>query len=239
MLNGSPGVHPFTGLSVAASAWIAVVGLNSPWVSAACVLAAWGWAAAFSTTRSQPWRVPLWGLALSAPVSASMILIHAPHGQRPLAPLLTADGLAVALVLSLRFGALVTAVLAATATFRVADLAKAVQAAGLPASLGYIVGATLRLVPEARVAVDRIREANALAGRSTGGLAVIPRVITPLVTTLMVRAAHSARSLETLGLGNPGPRTLLRPVPDSRPQRVVRWVLPVVAVAAVMGRAAI
>lgn len=216
-----------------------MVGLNSPWFSAACVLVSWVYAGVCAAQpknlMSRVVRVPLWSVALSAPVAASMILIHAPHGRQRLAPLLTSDGLLVALELTLRFMALVTVVVAATATFKVADLAKALQMAGVPASLGYVVGATLQLAPEARSAIRRIKEANALAGRSTRGSAVFPRVVVPLMTTLMVRAAHSSATLETLGLGRTGPRTVLSPVPDSPGQRVLRWAVPCVSVAVVVG----
>ncbi|KQB83756.1 energy-coupling factor transporter transmembrane component T family protein [Corynebacterium oculi] len=232
-------MHPLTSLSLAAGAWILVVGINSFWVSVACILLAWGYAAAATVWEGSPLRrvsrVPLWGAALSAPVAASMILIHAPHGQHRVAPLLTSDGLLVAAELTVRFLALVTVVLAATVSFRVADLAKALQTAKVPASLGYVVGATLHLAPEARASIRRIREANALAGRSTRGWAIFPRVVVPLMTTLMVRAAHSAETLETLGVGRKGPRTVLCPVPDSGAQRLIRWLAPWVCVAVVAG----
>lgn len=202
---------------------------------------AWVYAWLFSVGSGSWWRrisrVPLWGLALSAPVAASMILIHVPHGEHRVAPLVTSDGILAALELTLRFLALVTLVVAATATFKVADLAKALQGARIPPAVGYVVGTTLNLAPEARATVRRIVEANALAGRSTRGLALFPRVIIPLVTGLMVRAAQNAESLETLGLGRPGPRTVLREVRDSAWQRAVRWAAPSVAAAAVLGGA--
>ncbi|KQB86325.1 energy-coupling factor transporter transmembrane component T [Corynebacterium lowii] len=227
--------HPFTSLSLAASAWILVVGLNSPWVSGCVVALAW----ALSAARHPAWRVPAWSLGLSAPVAASMLIIHAPHGHNSIAPLLTSDGLVVAAVLSLRFLALVTAVVAAVASFRVADLAKALQGAGVVASLGYVVGATLQLAPEVRVVARKIRQANDLAGRSTKGLAVIPRVVLPLITQVVSGAVRRADTLETIGVGLPGARTVLRPVPDSTGQRLVRWLIPLLCVMIVIAKVAL
>ncbi|MCH6196325.1 energy-coupling factor transporter transmembrane protein EcfT [Corynebacterium mastitidis] len=234
--RGAP-VHPFTCLSLAACGWVLAVGLNTAWVSLALILLSWG-AGALAGGRPR-WRVAAWSLALSAPVAVSMLIIHAPHGRQRIAPLLSGDGLLLALVLSLRFTALVSTVLAAVAWMRVADLAKALQASGAPSALAYAVAATLQLAPQARAAARTIREANALAGRSVRGLRAVPGVAVPLVVVLMGRAARSGETLAALGVGEKGPRTVLRPVPDSAVQRCLRWLAPVCCAVAVAGRAAL
>lgn len=196
--------------------------INRPWVSAAVIALAL--AAGTARVRNASLAVAVGALAL--PVALSMLLIHAPYGAARIAPLLTADGLAVAGVLTLRFVALISSLLAAGTFFTVADLAKALQAVPGGNRLSYLAGSTLQLFPQGAARVRAVRDANALRGRAVTVKTVVPHLIMPVLTELLTTGAARGQALETAGYDIEGPRTVLRPVPDSPWQRVVRWGFP-------------
>lgn len=198
------------------------MGINRPQVSAA-VLAV---ALLVGTVRTKnPSLLAAVG-ALAFPVALSMILIHAPYGTERIAPLITADGLAVAGVLTLRFVTLIASLLAAGTFFTVADLAKALQAVPGGNRLSYLAGSTLQLFPQGGQRVRVVRDANSLRGRAVTVKTIAPHLIMPVLTELLTTGAARGQALETAGYDIEGPRTVLRPVPDSPWQRAVRWGFP-------------
>jgi len=126
-------MNPLTILSFAASAWILILGVNNPWLSAFFLVAALLWR-----------RVLVPTALLVLPMALSLAVIHIPFGHAHLAA-----------ELALRCAALVAVALAAFSTFTIADLAKAMQATRAPANLSYILGSALRILPEGRAGVDR------------------------------------------------------------------------------------
>lgn len=198
------------------------MGINRPWVSAAVIALAL--AAGTARVRNASLVVAVGALAL--PVALSMLLIHAPYGAARIAPLLTADGLAVAGVLTLRFVALISSLLAAGTFFTVADLAKALQAVPGGNRLSYLAGSTLQLFPQGAARVRVVRDANVLRGRPVRANTVVPHLIMPVLTELLTTGAARGQALETAGYDLEGRRTVLRPVPDSPWQRAVRWGFP-------------
>lgn len=198
------------------------MGINRPWVSAAVIALAL--AAGTARVRNASLVVAVGALAL--PVALSMLLIHAPYGAARIAPLLTADGLAVAGVLTLRFVALISSLLAAGTFFTVADLAKALQAVPGGNRMSYLAGSTLQLFPQGAARVRVVRDANVLRGRPVRANTVVPHLIMPVLTELLTTGAARGQALETAGYDIEGPRTVLRPVPDSPWQRAVRWGFP-------------
>lgn len=223
-------VHPFTALVAAASAWILVLGINTWQFSLAVVALAW----AVSTWHTRNASVIATTLLLAAPTGLSMLFVHAPYGDHRLAPLLTLDGLAAAGTLTARFTALMAAFLAAAAFIQVTELAKALQVSPLGTRAAYVFTAALQLLPQAGHTVAQVRDANRLAGRRIHLGTVIPALVVPVITHLLTANVQKSAALETAGLELPGRRTLLRPVPDSRPQQVARVLLPVCAVAGVL-----
>lgn len=199
------------------------MGINRPWVSAAVIALAL--AAGTARVRNASLVVAVGALAL--PVALSMLLIHAPYGSERIAPLLTADGLAVAGVLTLRFVALISSLLAAGTFFTVADLAKALQAVPGGNRLSYLAGSTLQLFPQGGQRVRVVRDANSLRGRAVTVKTIAPNLIMPVLTELLTTGAARGQALETAGYDLEGRRTVLRPVADSPVQRAIRWGFPV------------
>lgn len=223
-------VNPLTALSVGFSGWILVMGLNTPVVSAAVIAAAL--IVGTAKTRNASLIVAV-GL-LAAPVVASMVLIHAPYGEERIAPLLTADGLRVAGELALRFTALISSLLAASAFVRVPDLAKALQVLPGGNRISYLAGSTLQLFPQGTDRVRIVRDANHLKNRPVTLKTAVPHLIMPMLTELLTVGAARGQALETAGYDLVGRRTVLRPVHDSRLQQLIRWSVPILCVAVVV-----
>ena len=222
-------MNPLTALALAASGWIAVLGINRPTFS--LVVAAVALVAGTIGARSA--AVVARVAALSVPAALSMTLVHAPYGERRVAPLLTLDGLAVAGELSLRFVALMSCFLVAMAFVRIPELVKALQVAPGGNRVAYIVGSALQLLPQGVRAVTTVREANRLRGRRIGLRTVVPHVVLPVLAELLGSGANKGYALETAGYELPGRRTVLRPAPDSAVERVLRWLCPVAVLVAV------
>lgn len=223
-------LNPLTALAVGASGWIVVMGANRPAVSAAVLVVA----LITGTAKTRSFALGAAVAALALPVALSMVLIHAPYGEERIAPLITADGLAVAGELALRFTALMACILAAGVFVRVPDLAKTLQVRRYGNRLSYITGATLQLFPQAAARVRVVRDANRLKARPVNMKTVVPNLIMPVLAELLTLAANRGRALETAGYGIDGPRTLLRPVHDSALQRAVRILVPLVCLAVVL-----
>lgn len=223
-------LNPLTALAVGASGWIVVMGVNRPAVSAAVLIVAL--LIGTAKTRSVALIAAVAGLAL--PVALSMVLIHAPYGEERIAPLITADGLAVAGELALRFTALMACILAAGVFVRVPDLAKALQVRRYGNRLSYIAGATLQLFPQGAQRVRVARDANALKARPVTVKTVVPNLIMPVITELLTQSAARGRALETAGYDLPGRRTVLRPVHDSGLQRAIRWIAPLICIGVIL-----
>lgn len=219
--------NPLSWLVVAASLWILVLGVNQPWLSALIFILA----QAFALIRLRNFSVLAATLALVIPVSLSMLLVHAPFGEEPLLPLITADGLRTAAELCLRFLTLMSAFLAAATAVTVPELVKAVQGnRWLGHRLAYVIGSAVHLLPQGREALATVREANQLRGRNTRRpIHALRFIALPLITRLLNTGAARAIPLEVAGMDHPGTRTVLRPVPDSRVERIIRWLLPLAA----------
>lgn len=220
-------VNPLTALAVGASGWILVMGINTPRASAAIVIAALAIAAAKTRNLAPVIAVA----ALTLPVALSMLIIHAPYGQVRIAPLITADGAAIAGELVLRFTALMACLVAAGTFVRVPDLAKALQAVPGGNRLSYLAGSTLQLFPQGAQRVRVTRDANRIKARPITAKTVVPNLIMPVLTELLTLSSHRGRALETAGYDLAGRKTVLRPVPDSGLQRAVRWSSPLICLA--------
>lgn len=223
-------VNPLTALAVAASGWILTMGINTPVASAAIIVTA----LVIGTAKTRNASLIVAVAALAVPVLLSMVLIHAPYGERRLAPLITADGLLVAGELGLRFIALMSCVLAAGTFIRMPELAKALQILRGGNRLSYLAGSTLQLFPQGAQRVSIARDANALKARPITVKTVVPNLAMPVLTELLTQAASRGRALETAGYNLEGRRTVLRPVYDSQLQRAIRWLLPLICIAVVI-----
>ncbi|WIM68590.1 energy-coupling factor transporter transmembrane component T [Corynebacterium breve] len=223
-------VNPLTALSLGFTGWIVALGMNRPEVSACLVVVA----LIIGTARTRNFSVPASVLALSAPVAVSMLLVHAPFGKQRIAPLITADGVAQAGEMTLRFMALMSCLIAAMTFVKIPELVKAVQISPLGSRAAYIVGSSLQFLPQGKLTVTTARDANQLRGRRITMSSVVPAVVLPVITGLLTHGAARGQFLETTGYDVQGRRTVLRPAPDSTAQRFLRWTIPVVTLAVVI-----
>lgn len=219
-------LHPLTVIVIGVSAWVAALSISWPWLHLAIIVV--GWAAGIAGSRTV--AVPATSIALSIPAGLSMLLVHAPHGEHQIAPLLTSDGLLTAGELALRFCALMTSLLAVMANVHIPDLLKALQHAGLHHSVVYVLGSSLQLLPQASVLIREVSTANRLAGRKVGFTNVVPHMVIPLITRLLTHGADRGMMLQGMGYDAPGRRTVLYPVRARRWEILLRIGFPVLTV---------
>jgi energy-coupling factor transport system permease protein len=223
-------LHPFTGLAFAGAA--AMVGLAADrwWLSLAIVAACLLLARRRGITR----RLAGTAAAVLAPIWLSQLLVHAAFdrvGSHVLlagGPVrLTVEGLATAGGLGLRVAAFATVFLLYSLTLDRYALIRALDQAGLPAQLGYVIAATLALVPATIERAQAIAQAQAVRGAGGRGLAdrlVAARMLAvPLVLASLQDATERSASLQLRGF----------PAGPDRTQYVAakarRWELPAAA----------
>ncbi|MGG5751355.1 energy-coupling factor transporter transmembrane component T family protein [Zafaria sp. Z1313] len=226
-------LHPFTTASFAATTAVVVIASGSRWAAAATVLACA--VAAVRTGRLRRFAAAC--AAVLVPLWASQLMIHALVDRSGAAALwevgplrITAGGLDTALGLGLRAAVLVAVgTLAALAVDR-HDLVAAIDAAGVPAQLGYIVGAAFGLGPQLAGRSRAIGRAQALRGAGGRGPAGWLRAVrlraVPLVVATVQDAALRSGHLAARGFPASGAVVRYREVADSRRQRLARRIAP-------------
>ncbi|MEY8565782.1 energy-coupling factor transporter transmembrane component T [Corynebacteriaceae bacterium 7-707] len=225
-------LSPLTPLTGAACAIVTVMVLHDPWVSAGFLLGAVLLASAGRRHR----RALVAGLLLSVPAMLSYALIYVPFGDREIARVLipvTSDGAWIAWDLGLRFAAMTCAGLV-IGSFVDADALMRRLQLSVPAPLVYMVGTVVRLLPMAQQRWRTIRQIQASRGVDVETWRSRGSTVLPLVVGLIDDAAQRARPLQRTGIGEPGPRTLLVPVPDSTVQQVCRWLMVLGAVVVIV-----
>lgn len=213
-------------------------------LSVAVVAACLGLSAAAGTAR----RVVPAAAAVLVPLGLSLLVLHGlffPEGRTVLAEWgparITAEGLQFAVQRILQLAAVVLALLLFSFSVSVPDLVAALSARGVQGRFAFVLASTLTLLPAIAGRARSIRQAQESRGLviSRGlasRVAAFRLQAVPLVLSLIEDAGTRAAALEARGLGNAGPRTSYREVPDSVLQRAVRVLLVLAALAAVVAR---
>ena len=211
-------MNPLTPLTFAACTAIIVLAVESWMLSAAVIALVTVCSLLFSTPRRS---LPA-ALAIGIPACLGFVLIYAPFGNEPGWWIVTRDGLSVAAHLGLRFLAVTMVALAGMSLVNLDRLMLALQPR-VPAPLLYVVGSTARLYPIARNRLQNIRQVHQSRGIDTSTLKAKLNTVLPLIVGLVDDAAQRSRPLQRLGVGAPGPRTVLHDVSDRTVEKVLRW----------------
>ena len=162
----------------------------------------------------------------------------------PLGPLsIYSEGILIAILAAARIFDLVTATFLFSFTTRPADLTEALIQRGLSPRIGYVIQSALQIIPQTLEQADRIRDAQRARGLETEGRlwvrarAYLPLLL-PLVLSSLVATQERAMALEVRGFGLPGRRAARYVIADRPVERALRWVIPVVVVAAIAWRSA-
>lgn len=225
-------LHPFTVL-VLAAAVVAITTAAGRWWLHTAVLTGCLLLAARAKRAGMLVRL---GAVILVPAWGSQLLIHGlvdtggGHVLAAAGPLrITTEGLLTAGQLGLRTGVLVVAGLLCSMLIDRHDLVAAVDLSSAPPQAGYLLAATLSLLPRLAQRQRAIGQAQALRGIP---LAAGPRGwwrsvrlrSVPLVLSSVQDAADRSAHLAARGFPAKGAHTRLREVPDSPVQRWVRRV---------------
>ncbi|BDQ35517.1 energy-coupling factor transporter transmembrane component T family protein [Pseudodesulfovibrio portus] len=137
------------------------------------------------------------------------------------------EGLRFGGTILLQLAAILAASLLFVFTTHPADFIAALNKAGWPPAMAYIVGSPLLMLPAMRARTGVIKAAQQARGLDSGGnllgrMRALPPLIAPLVLGAFTEIEERAIALELRGFRSPGAKTSLRMVPDSTAQRVVR-----------------
>jgi len=228
--------HPYTTLTLAAAVLLTAFALTEPLPVWLLVLAGAALAASGGVLRAGARTA----LLLSVPVWALLFVLYGVLGGEPrvaLGPVLvSAPGIARALVLGGRLTAIVLAFLTALATTSPHRLVEAMTARGVPFGRTFLLASTLTVLPRMRERAARILEAQQCRGLRLGG-SVVARVralgplTLPLILGALAEVDEQVLALDVRGAAR-GPRTALDPPPDTAGQRALRWSLGLLVVAA-------
>ncbi|WP_313810551.1 energy-coupling factor transporter transmembrane component T [Glutamicibacter sp.] len=214
-------LHPFTVLSVVIAAVAITTAIGNIWVSAAVIVLCL-FAAAFA---GKVLKLAALSAAIVLPAFVSQLLIHGLASTGSLK--LTADGVYTATALGLRTAVLVIAGLLCALTIDRHQLVAAIDLSKAPPQLGYLVAASLFLLPQLAERQKIIGEAQALRHvhfrRGVLGWLQKARMrAVPLVLTSLEESSKRAPHLAARGFPANNRMSRLRTVPDSRTQRVIR-----------------
>lgn len=187
--------------------------------------------------RSLLWRI----IALMAPVGLALVVVHglliARGASVAFGPLtLYPEGLAYGLLVFARLALLLAICLIFVMTTRPSDLARALDGAGLPPSVSYLLTAPLALVETVAAEAQMVRDSLQMRGFAPQGkfrerIGVLFAMTTPLVRSLINDAPARAEMLEMRGFRALPRRSLLNPRLESQGELWLRRGLLFIAVA--------
>lgn len=216
-------LHPFTILAVAAAVVTTTTAAGRWWLS--CTVIACALSVAWSIGKG--WKLIGLSSAIVLPTFASQLMIHGLASSGSFG--LTQAGVQTAGELGLRTAVLVVLGLLCALTIDRHQLVAAIDLSKAPAQLGYLVAATLFLLPKLADRQRAISEAQTLRQvkfhRGTRGWIQKVRLqAVPLVLSSMEETANRAPHLAARGFPAAQRMTRLREVRDSKAQRRLRHV---------------
>ncbi|HJX79400.1 energy-coupling factor transporter transmembrane component T family protein [Glutamicibacter sp.] len=225
-------LHPFTLLALVAAVVTMTTAVGLWWVSCAVLTAC----ALVASWTGHLRRLTVLSAAILIPTFASLLLIHGLVSQETSGLIaaagpfrVTEGGLETAMVLGLRTAVLVVAGLLCTLLIDKHQLVAAIDLSPAPSQVGYLLAATLFLLPHMAHKQRTIGQAQALRQAGTGrGLSgwfqrVRLRAV-PLVLASLQDAHDRSAHLSVRGFPAAGAHTRLRTVADSVTQQRVRWI---------------
>jgi len=141
---------------------------------------------------------------------------------------LTSSGLDAAIRFTARFVAIGTAVMVVIFTVELRRFARDLEQRGLSPKVSYVMQSTGLILPQIVGRGAVIMDAQRARGIETDAnvfvrmRALLPSAA-PLILSTLTGVAERAVSLEARGMTLTGPRTSLLEVPDTRADKVVRW----------------
>ena len=183
--------------------------------------------------------------SLTLPVVGSILLIntfllpgaHDPIVRfGPLAP--TWSGLAFGVEVTLRLLAISLALALVYLTTPTDDLLSDLERRGVGRRLVFVVGAAVNTVPRMIERASEIVDAQRARALDTEGRfwrrarGVVP-LAAPVIFGALTEVEEQTMALEARAFSAPARRTVLRTLPDSAAQRLLRWVLFLGAIAAI------
>ncbi|WP_321392268.1 energy-coupling factor transporter transmembrane component T [uncultured Desulfuromusa sp.] len=203
-------------------------GFSTPWVLFAVSLLV-----AVLCRVFRPFSRSLW--LVVAPLALFLFIVHGlfnPEGHKVMAQIgpvaLKQEGVVFALLMTGRILSAVGAALLFAFSTSPANLMLALMQHGFPASLAYIIGATLQLIPQMRARATSIMAAQQARGLEVSGSlvvrirALLPMLI-PLVLSSLIDVEERAISLEARAFRHHGIKSSLHVVSDPAAERLLRW----------------
>jgi energy-coupling factor transport system permease protein len=237
-------LNPVTKLVAVLAIIVTAFALPHWWVSALIVLVVILPAAVISRSGGRLLRL---GGAILAPIILVLFIVQGltfPGGRTAVFQwgifTVTSEGLLFALGIGSRIITLVLASLLLVLTTHPGKLMSALTEKGMSPKFAYIISSTLQLIPAFRVRAESILLAQQARGlalpknpMSGKRIRMMLPLLSPLVLGMFTDVEERSTAMEARGFGSTAKRTALIPVADSTAQRVARWLLVVLAIAAI------
>jgi energy-coupling factor transport system permease protein len=189
-------------------------------------------------------RAAVYALA-TIPLLVSIVLINTflfPGASDPIGSIgpftATWTGLTAALQATLRVVAFALSVAVFSLTTATDDLLSDLERRGLGRRGEFVIGAAVRTVPRMIERAGEIVDAQRARGLDTQGgplrraRGVLP-LAGPMISSALGEVEERTLALEARAFSAPGRRTVIRQLPDSTAQRLIRWGSLAIAVAVV------
>lgn len=184
-------------------------------------------------------------LKLLLPILLVLVIVQGlffPEGTTVLAEFgparVTTEGLLFALGVGTRLIVLVLCSVLLLLTTHPGDLMSALNQRGMSPKISYVISSTLQIIPAFRTRADSILLAQQARGLRLKGnplrrAQVLLPLVSPLILGMFTDVEERSTAMEARGFGSTSRRTILTLVPDTTIERVARWLIVLLAIAAI------